>query len=131
MENDAFKHSHQKVTLINKSNIKPEIINHKSGPQFPVEETPYLQILNFKINKTVTSHVCAAYITLICSLDLFLRNRWQEAIKASRHELPRLQRKQEIHNSVQVKRVVETARLQLFYKYVGHLKSSAHCMFTL
>ena len=94
MKHDAFKHAHQKVTLITKSNIKPEIINQKSGPQFPVEETPYLQILNFKINKTVTSHVCGAYVTLTCSLDLFLRSRWQEAIKRIRHELSRLPRKQ-------------------------------------
>ena len=79
MGHDAFKHAHQKRTLITNANIKPEMVNQKRGPQFPVEETAYLQILNFKINKTVTSHVCEAHVTLTCSLDLVLRSRWQEA----------------------------------------------------
>ena len=96
MEHDAFKHAQQKGTLITKSNIKSEIVNQKSGPQFPVDETAYLQILNFKINKTVTSQVCEAHVTLICSLDLFLCSRWQEAIKPIPHELSRLPRKQQV-----------------------------------
>jgi len=52
MEHEAFKHAHQKRTLITNSNIKPEIVNQKSGLQFPAEQTAYLQILNFKIDKT-------------------------------------------------------------------------------